>query len=276
MNISEHSTRFIHEMKRRGFTDDTVKNYASCIRHFFAWSTKDHPKNINEEDIKNYLGTFTEPNTQRAHHSAIKKFYDICLGQTDKFKFIPYCRKSRKLPIVLSQDEMVRLFAVCTNLKHKSIMALMYGCGLRISEVLNLKPENIDSSRMIINVLQAKGKKDRQVMLPDKLLLLLRKYYAAYKPKQYLFNGQDNAPQYSERSINLFVKAYATKAKINSKRIYAHLFRHTSFTHMMENGTDINLIQKLAGHSSVKTTMLYCHTSHKLISSIASPLTAVI
>lgn len=274
MNVSEHMNNFIQEMKRRNYSQNTVDNYASCIGVFFAQSKKDHPKNINEQDIKDFLGTLKQTNTQRNYHSAIKKFYDVCLGQKEKFKYIPYARKDGKLPIVLSVDEIQKMFSACENTKHKVILALLYSCGLRVSELINLKWKHIDRSRMIINIIQAKGNKDRQVMLTPQIIPLLEKYWNEYKSKVYVLNGWKNEPQYSERSVGQVVKQLAEKAGIN-KRVYTHLMRHCSFTHMVENGTDINLIQKLAGHSSVKTTAIYTHISHNLISKIQSPLSNI-
>lgn len=270
MNVSEHIRFYEQEMTRRNFAKNTVENYSGCVKVFFEQSKKDHPKNINEQDIREFLSNHVKPNTQRNYHSAIKKFYEICLGQKEKFKYIPYARKEKRLPIVLSQDEIQKMFDVCENLKHKVILALLYSCGLRVSELLNLKWSHIDRSRMIINIIQAKGNKDRQVMLSPELIPLLEKYYNEYKPKEYVLNGQFEL-QYSERSVGQVIKQLASKAGIN-KRVYTHLMRHCSFTHMVENGTDINLIQKLAGHSSVKTTAIYTHISHNLISKINSPL----
>lgn len=132
MNISEHIDKFIQEATRRNYSQNTVNNYISCLKLFFGQSTKDHPKNINEGDIKEFLSKFKEPNTQRSYHSAIKKFYDICLGQKNKFKYIPYAKKNDKLPIVLSVDEIQRMFNVCENKKHKVILALLYSCSLRV------------------------------------------------------------------------------------------------------------------------------------------------
>lgn len=175
MNIFEHTTNFVQEMKRRNYSQNTIDNYSSCIKYFFEKSTKTHPKNINEKDIKEFLGTLKQVNTQRNYHSAIKKFYDICLGQKEKFKYIPYARKDCKLPIVLSVDEIQKMFLVCDNTKHKVILALLYSCGLRVSELINLKWDNIDRSRMIINIIKAKGNKDRQVMLTPSLIPLLEK-----------------------------------------------------------------------------------------------------
>jgi len=273
MNITEHINYFIQEMKRRNYAQNTIDVYVPCLKQFFAWAKADHPKNISAEIIRTYLAGFNQPNTQRANHSAIKKFYSICLHQENKFRYLPYARKQKKLPIILSQDEVQAIFNACVNLKHKTIMALMYATGMRVGEVINLKPQHIDSSRMVINIIQGKGAKDRQVMLPEPLLQLLRQYFRQYRPVEFLFNGQDST-QYSERSINQFLKHYAGQAGIK-KRVYAHLFRHSCFTHMVEGGIDINLIQKLAGHSNIKTTMIYCHISDKLISGINSPFSQI-
>lgn len=275
MNISEHMNHFIQEMKRRNFSQNTIDNYASCVKVFFEQSPKDHPKNINEQDIRDFLSQPRMVNTQRNYHSAIKKFYEICMGQKEKFKYIPYARKEKKLPIVLSQEEVQRMFSVCENLKHKVILALLYSCGLRVSELINLKWEHIDRSRMVINIIQAKGNKDRQVMLDENMIPLLEKYYRQYQSRIYVLNGWKNELQYSDRSVGQVVKQLAEKAGLK-KTVWTHLLRHCTFTHMVENGTDINLIQQLAGHSSVKTTAIYTHISHNLISKIKSPISDII
>lgn len=273
MNISEHTSNFIQEMKRRNFSKNTIDTYLSCLNVFFSQSKKDHPKNINEQDIKAFLGKFTEVNTQRNYHSAIKKFYEVCLGQKEKFKYIPYARKNERLPIILSVEEIQKMFSVCDNLKHKVILALLYSCGLRVSELINLKWCNIDRSRMIINIIQAKGNKDRQVMLTPSIVPLLEKYWYEYKSKEYVLNGQFGL-QYSSRSVGEVVKQLADKAGLN-KRVYTHLLRHCSFSHMVESGTDIALVSKIAGHSNIKTTNIYLHLSHNLISKISSPISYI-
>lgn len=280
MNIPKHMELFAKEMERRNYSPMTVKNYVSNLGVFFNYfKLKEHPLHLNESDIKDYLGQFDEPNTQRSHHGAIKKYYEICLNQKDKFKHIPYCRKDKKLPIVLSFDEIQRMFDVCKNKKHKVILALLYSCSLRVSELINLKWKDIDRSRMIINIIQAKGNKDRQVGLNDHLITILSEYCKEYNIKKdifiYVLTGQSGKEQYSEKSVGEVVKQLATKAGICNKRVYTHLMRHTSATHMVENNVDINLIQRLLGHSNVKTTSIYLHTSHNLISKIPSPLTQI-
>lgn len=273
MNISEHVDLFIQEMNRRNYSKNTVENYSSCIKHFFSQSKKDHPKNINEQDIRDFLSGISGVNTQRNYHSAIKKFYDVCLGQKNKFRYIPYARKIEKLPIVLSVEEIQKMFNVCENTKHKVILALLYSCGFRVSELINLKWDHIDRSRKIINIIQAKGKKDRQVGLPQHIIPLLEKYYNEYKPKEYVLNGQFSN-QYTDRSVGEVIRQLAEKSGIK-KRVYPHLIRHCYATHLVENGTDINLIQKLLGHGNVKTTMIYTHISHNHISKIESPVNAI-
>lgn len=157
MNTSEHKQTFIQEMKRRGYRENSINNYSSCIDVFLSSVNKDHPKNVNEQDIKNFLGNCIKANTQRNYHSAIKLYYDICLNQRNKFKNIPYTKVTRDIPIILSVQEIQKMFDVCENKKHKLILALLYSCSLRVSELINLKWENIDRSRMVIYILNAKG-----------------------------------------------------------------------------------------------------------------------
>jgi len=272
MNIGKYQRQLTDWMNYKRYSPESVKNYVSCLgkflAHFDGQATK--PSEISAEKIKLFLTQFNEPNTHRAYLSAIKLFYAKVGNQPDKLDKVEYPRGSKKLPIVLSKDEVQRMFAVCSNTKHKVIMALLYSCGLRVSELINLQWKHIDRSRMIINILQAKGKKDRQVPLAPELIPLLEKYYHTYKPQVYVLNGRLE-PQYSSRSVNEVLKQLAGKAGIN-KKVYAHLMRHCSFTHMVESGTDINLIQKVAGHNSVKTTNIYLHLSDRFISKIQTPI----
>jgi site-specific recombinase XerD len=276
MEILKYTTEYENELKRKFFRDKSIKNYVGCVNQFLKHfdGKKKEPKAINEDDIKLYLRQFKEQNTQRSQHSAIKCFYKYVLNQPNKFRYIEYAKRNRKLPIVHSQEEIQKLISACDNNKHKTIICLMYACGLRVGEVIKLKITDIDSSRMVINILDAKGGKDRQVMLPENLLKLLRDYYKEYKPNIYLFNGQFEL-QYSERSIAQLLKKYSEKASLN-KRIYPHLLRHDSFTHLVESGCDIALVQKIAGHQNIKTTNLYLHLSHTTISKINSPLNNIV
>lgn len=270
MKTSEHKQTFIQEMKRRGYRENSIQNYSSCIDVFLSTIKKDHPKNINEQDIKNFLNNCIKANTQRNYHSAIKLFYDICLNQKQKFKNIPYTKVDKNIPIILSVEEIQSMFNVCENKKHKLMLALLYSCSLRVSELINLKWKDVDRSRMVIYILNAKGGKDRQVGLNQSLINLMEDYYREYKTQSFIFSGQFGE-KYSDRSVGQVVKQLAKKAGIN-KRVYTHLIRHCSASHLLDVGTDIHMIQRLLGHSSVKTTSIYLHTSHTTISKIKSPL----
>jgi len=255
-------------------SENTRSNYKSCVSLFInKFKYVDQPQRISNDDIKQWLLEAKTINTRKHRLCAINSFYKITVGMPSKIQKIPYPKSEKKLPIVLSQDEMQRMFDVCDNLKHKMILSILYSCGLRVSELINLKWSNIDRSRMIINIIKGKGNKDRQVMLPEVLIPLLETYYREYKSKEYVFNGQ-NSLQYSDRSVLQVVKNLAGKTGI-SKKVCTHLMRHNCFTHLCEAGTDINLIQKLAGHNNVKTTMIYTHISDSLISKINSPINSI-
>jgi len=273
MNIGKYIETYSRDLKLKNYSENTIENYCSQVKlflnHFESVATK--PSEINESQIKEWLLSSQSINGRKHRISALKLFYKLTGKQPMKFKYIEYPKADKKLPIVLSVAEIQRMFDVCENLKHKVILSLLYSCGLRVSELINLQWQHIDRSRMIINVVAGKGKKDRQVMLDSKLIPLLENYYKTYKSREYVLNGQFDI-RYSQQSVLQVVKQLADKANINNKRVYTHLLRHCAFTHMVEAGTDINLIQRLAGHSSVKTTGIYLHMSHNHISKIPSPL----
>ena len=275
MEIPKYIDQYRKDLQLKNYAETSIDNYVSQVKIFLYQHDKKftEPAKINEAAIKEWLLSAKSINGRKHRLSALKSFYHFTIKQPMKFKYIEYPKADKKLPIVLSVEEIQKMFSVCENIKHKVILALLYSCGLRVSELINLKWKNIDRSRMIINIIQAKGKKDRQVMLSPQLLPLMEKYWHEYKSKVYILNGQFEL-QYSDRSVGEVVKQLAAKAGL-VKRVYTHLLRHCTFTHMVEAGTDINLIQRLAGHNNVKTTNIYLHTSHNLISTINSPLNAI-
>jgi len=277
MNISDHVGKLRNYLDFRKYSERTIENYCSVFSLFLKYFEKQgitHPDKINSKMVIEFLSQFKEPATHSGYHSAIKIYYSkVAHVGIEKFKYIQRPRKNNKLPIILSQQEIQKMFDVCQNLKHKVIFALLYSCGLRSGELINLKWEHIDRSRMIINIIQGKGMKDRQVMLTPEIIPLLEKYYREYRSKEYVLNGQFEM-QYSKSSVLQVIKDLSRRAELN-KRTYTHLIRHCLFTHMVENGTDINLIKEIAGHKNVKTTMIYCHLSHNLLSSINSPLSQI-
>jgi len=174
------------------------------------------------------------------------------------------------LPDIFSLNEVKTLLNETKNLKHKAILATIYGLGLRISELIHLKISDIDSDRMVVFIRQAKGKKDRTVMLPENLLKLLRNYFLKYNPKTYLFQGQ-SSPQYSASSIRKILRKSVEKTGI-TKKVKVHTLRHSFATHLLENGTDVRIIQKLLGHNNLNTAMIYTQVANSTISKVKSPL----
>lgn len=271
MNIRKYIDEYSRDIKLVYNSEATRENYKSQVLGFLNhFKDEVEPKSISNEKIKDWLLEAKTINTRKHRLCALNSFYKITVGMPSKIQKIPYPKSEKKLPIVLSQDEVQKMFDVCENKKHKLILTLLYSCGLRVSELINLQWSNIDRSRMVINIINGKGKKDRQVMLPEVIIPLLEKYWHQYKTKTYILSGQFSY-KYSAKSVSEVLKQLAKKAGIK-KRVWTHQMRHNCFTHMVENGTDINIIQKLAGHNSVKTTMLYVQISDNLISKINSPI----
>jgi site-specific recombinase XerD len=274
MDYRKWVEKFSTDIKLKYSSENTIQTYTGVVCVFLKnFSHLREPKEITCEQIKSWLLDAKTVNSRKHRLSALKLFYELTIGQPKKISNIPYPKGEKKLPIILSQIEIQKMFDVCQNLKHKTILALLYSCGLRVSELINLRWENIDRHRKVINIVNAKGNKDRQVMLDDSLIDLLIKYYRVHKTSRYILNGQ-KSEKYSAESIRSVVKQMAEKAGV-SKRVYAHLIRHCAFTHMAENGTDINLIQRIAGHSDVRTTNIYLHLSTKHISKIQSPISQI-
>ena len=202
--------------------------------------------------------------------NSIKFYYEIVLGMPNRFYQIERPRKEKKLPKILSNAEVKKLISATTNIKHKCILALLYSAGLRRGELLNLRPSDIDSERMLVKVNDAKGNKDRYTLLAKSTLKDLRLYYKQYRPKDYLFEGQ-KGDRYSASSVANIIKQTTKKARIK-KHVTAHILRHSFATHLIENGTDLRYIQILLGHNSTKTTEIYTHVASNTFNSIKNPL----
>jgi len=187
--------------------------------------------------------------------NSIKFYYEVVKGMPNRFYSIERPRKKEALPKVISLEEVKGIILNTNNIKHKCIVSLLYSAGLRRSELLNLKLQDIDSKRMSILVKNSKGGKDRVTLLNENVLKDLRKYYKEWKPQKYLFEGKEGT-QYSATSVVKIIKNSAKKAGIN-KSVSPHILRHSFATHLLENGTDLRYIQELLGHSSSKTTEIY-------------------
>ncbi len=265
----------LEQMKIKRYSKNTISTYSSVLNTFFKFYKDYKPENITQEQIRKYMLHLVENRDvtavyQRQTVNAIKFYYEKVLGETLHPMNVQRPKKPKKLPIVLSESEVALLLLQVTNLKHKCILFTIYSGGLRRSEVLNLKPTDIDSERNCIIIRDAKGNKDRNTLLSKKLLELLRTYYKQYKPKDYLFEGA-NGGKYSITSVRKIFGRALTKSGIR-KDAHLHTLRHSFATHLLERGTDLRYIQSLLGHSSSKTTEIYTHITTKGFDNIPSPL----
>jgi site-specific recombinase XerD len=266
MQISTFIKNYERDLQLKNYAKNSIKNYVSQIGSFLSrFIEKDSPKHISVSEIKDYLLTAKEINSQKHMQSAIKLFYKYTVVQPMKFAHIEYPKSPKKLPQVIDKDYLIDKINNIQNLKHKFIIMLAYSTGMRVSEVCSLTITDIDSKRMLITIRQAKGNKDRIVPLSENVLKVLRQYFTEYKPKEYLFNGQFGL-QYSHRSCNEIVKKYL------GADYHFHLLRHSNATALLESGTDIRIIQKLLGHNSSKTTEVYTHVSKNIISKVNTPI----
>lgn len=273
MDIVQAENVFRTKMQSKNWSEKTIKNYCCQVRIFLQhFQNRDRARNITSAEIETWLLSKVNINSRKHCRCGINAFYSLVVKQPEKLRFIPWPKKEQKLVEYLTAEEVKSLLNKCSNLKHRAIIFLLYGAGLRVGEVINLKPKDIDSSRMIIRIIQGKGRKDRLVQLDPSLLSLLRNYYKDYRQYlgEYLFAGQFGE-QYSQHSINQFLKKYAKLAGIR-RNVHAHLLRHSYATSSLEMGTDLRVIQTLLGHNSIKTTLRYTHVSTALISRTPSPL----
>lgn len=207
---------------------------------------------------------------QKGLVGAIKKLYGLLLVKNIKLDYLYPKRRFDSLPKFFSKDEIRKILECTSNLKHKALLMSIYSCGLRLSEVLNLKITDVKSSDKLLRINQSKGNKDRIVSLPDRLLVTLREYYKEYKPKVYLFEGA-SGNRYSERSVQLVLKQALSRAKIGTLGT-VHTLRHSYATHLIQSGTDIRIVQELLGHQSIKTTQIYTHITDVNRINTPSPL----
>lgn len=275
MNYVRANKLFVQWMVAKELADSTVSSYSSQMLLFGKeYRAVDRFRNITSEQIIEYLTTKIKPNTRRHAHSALKLFYTNIVKQPMKFKHIPYAKKERKPPQPLEVDEVLGMLDVCKNTKHQVIVYLLYGCGFRIQELIDLKWSHIDRTANVIYVIQGKGKKDRKVQLYPRLIKLLETYYLEFKKEclgnAYVLKGQVK-PKYSKTSINNVLKKLAKDSGIR-KNVSAHKMRHSYASHMLDSGVDLRTIQELLGHENSKTTEIYTHVSVKHIASTLSPM----
>ena len=266
---------YVARLKLQRYAYSSIKTYKNALSKFLIAFQDENVSQISVQQIQQYIHTLH--NTQKISSSyqkqilaSINTFYVLCYDRQLNLSALYPKRLAKPLPKYLTVLEIRNLLYQCTNLKHLCILKILYGCGLRVSEVIALKIDDVDYFSMRLIIRCAKGKKDLQVPLPQSLLLSMSNYYKAYQPKKYLFEGQTRE-QYSAKSIQTFIKKYAAKAGIK-KPVTPHILRHSYATHQLENGINIRHIQEILGHRSIKTTELYTHISGGAKNKVSSPL----
>lgn len=273
--INEKIETFEIWLTHKRYSQNTINTYSNCVKSFLIYFEERKISSLSNQEVIMYVHDYIIKNGlsqsyQNQFINGIKLFFKEVEHSNIEIDKIDRPRTEHRLPVVLSKEEVRLLLEKTVNIKHRTMLSLIYACGLRRSEILNLKPENIDSERHLLIIINAKGKKDRVVPISDKVIEMLREYYRKYRPKGWLFEGQNAGEQYSETSLQKVLKNGIAAAKIK-KPATLHTLRHSYATHLLESGTDLRYIQELLGHKSSKTTEIYTHVSEKSLLKIKSP-----
>ncbi len=267
---------FRRELKIRNYSNKTIKSYRSHLRSFVRHFSPRHPRDLTDEDIRSYMLHLVESEGISAGSlnqvlNALRFLYVELYKRPMVLGDIRRPRRVRKLPTVLSEEEVRRVLKVVKNLKHRCLLMVIYSGGLRVSEAVQLKPEDIDGKRRTIHVVFAKGQKERYTLIGEATLEELRKYWRESRPTRWLFPGSRDCGYLSVQSAEKIFKDAAAKAGIR-KKVSIHTLRHSFATHLLEAGVDIRYIQELLGHASAKTTEIYTHVSSGAIQKIVNPI----
>ena len=262
-------------LRSKRYSENTIKAYLDAMKSFLVFHNTKLVSDLTNDDVIQYNNEYILSHNLSASYqnqivNAIKLFFKTVKDTKIDIDKVHRPKRSKILPNVLSKEEVKKILEAHSNLKHKTMLSVIYSCGLRCSELLHLKFSDIDSKRGIVIIRQSKGRKDRITPLSLKILIMLREYYSAYKPKIWLFEGHDVGTQYSEKSLQSVLKQALQKTGI-TKPVTLHWLRHSYATHLLESGTDLRYIQELLGHSSSKTTEIYTHVSTKSLQQIKSP-----
>ncbi|GMN08634.1 site-specific integrase [Croceitalea sp. MTPC5] len=256
---------YLSKLEILRYSNNTVRAYVNCFEAFINHFKETEPLEINENEIREYLQKLIRDGKSNSYVNqalnSIKFYYEVVNGMPNRFYSIERPRKKKRLPDVLSKDEILGIIENTNNLKHRCIVELLYSSGLRRNELLQLRPSDIDSKRMMVRVRQGKGSKDRLTILSKSTLNDLRQYFKEYRPKNFLFEGVKGKSYSTSSVLNIIVNA-AKKAGIN-RRVTPHMLRHSFATHLLEKGTDIRHIQLLLGHGSTRTTEIYTHVADR-------------
>ena len=272
---SQKIESYIYLLKSKRYSNSTINTYSEALKVFLFYFKEKKIEDISNQDLIIFNNEYIlkqqlSASFQNQVINAVKLFFKTIENKKIDIGLIYRPKREKLLPNVLSKVEVKQILEAHTNIKHKAMLSLIYSCGLRCGELIKLKPVHIDSKRGIVLIKQAKGKKDRIVPLSIKILDLLRLYFKEYKPKIYLFEGQNPSNPYDNRSLQMVLKQALEKSKI-CKPVTLHWLRHSYATHLLESGTDLRYIQELLCHNSSKTTEIYTHVSTKNIQQIKSP-----
>ncbi|MFO1114245.1 MAG: site-specific integrase [Beijerinckiaceae bacterium] len=273
-SVSPLRQRMLEDMTIRGFGEQTKRDYVRQVRMFAAFIDR-KPALAEPEDLRRYqlhmAASGASASTMNQACAALRFFFHVTLGRPGFGDRMARISTPERLPVVLSPEEVALLLAHASNLKHRAALSVAYGCGLRVSEIANLKVSDIDSARMLIRVEQGKGRKDRYVMLSPDLLALLRQWWREKRPKGWLFPGQQPGQPITSRQLSRACVAAAASARLG-KRVSMHTLRHSFATHLLEQKVDIRVIQTLLGHRKLDTTAIYTRVALKTIRDVESPL----
>lgn len=274
-NYRECPDEYKDKLQEIRYSPNTQQTYISHFEEFINFYNKYDIDKITEPQIQaflRYLNTerYVSDSYLNLAINAIKFYYEKVLKGARKFYYLDRPKREKKLPVVLSKEEIINMIKVTTNIKHRAIILIAYSSGLRVSEIVNLRLSDLDWDRMVIKVSLAKGKKDRYAKLAQNFKKTFDEYVSQYKPYEYLFEGYDRS-KYSIESVRNIIKAAARKAEIK-KNVTPHVLRHTYATHSLEEGADLRYLQETLGHNSIKTTEIYTHISKKGFDQHKSPL----
>ena len=271
--ISPLRRRMIEDMTVRNFAAKTQHDYVQRVKSFAAFLGRS-PDTAKPEDMRSFRLHLASSGAGtpkiNATVSALRFFFNVTLDRPEIVKHLSSMHQPRKMPVVLSPEEVARFLEAAPGIKYKAALSVAYGAGLRVSEVVSLKVSDVNSERMMLRVEQGKGRKDRYAMLSPVLLALLRDWYRIARPQGWLFPGQNPVTHMTTRQLRRACHAAAHMAEIG-KRVSPHTLRHSFATHLLEQNTDIRVIQVLLGHAKVDTTALYTHVATNTIREVMSP-----
>ena len=264
MSTQDYIKKLERDLVLKNYSPRSIATYTAHVRQFLNHFEGQPPETVTNEQIKDYIYNMLRKQKYsaswvRGAFGAFKYFYHYTLAMEKDFSGFPIPKLPQKLPVILSHQEILSMLKATSNLKHSSILMLLYTSGLRISELLNLNVKDIDSSRMLVRVRAGKGQKDRYTILSAECLELLRRYWTKYRPKDWLFEGMKPHSRYSCTSVRQILKKSLKRAGITKAGVCVHSLRHSFATHLLEQGADIVQVRNLLGHTSIKTTMRYLH-----------------